>query len=171
MSLSTIDSTGLTPGGVAQGSLGTNVAGNGPAFSAYLNTTQNVSNGVITKVVLNAENFDTANAFDSTTNYRFQPTVAGYYQLQGCVTNGSGAAVNGYTNGRIYKNGAAYSSTASQQPSNGNYASAYCSSLVYLNGSTDYVEFYTDHSGFTTNPIGLVAGEWTYFTGFLARAA
>ena len=37
-----------------------------------------------TKIVFNAKEFDTANAFDSTTNYRFTPQVAGYYQFNSC---------------------------------------------------------------------------------------
>ena len=62
------------------------VSGNMPAFSAYLGTSQTVTTDVATKLQLNTEVFDTASAFDSTTNYRFQPTVAGYYQLNGNVS-------------------------------------------------------------------------------------
>ena len=57
---------------------------NGPTFSVYRNTTeQSVTSNVATKIQFNAEEFDTANCFDSTTNYRFTPNVAGYYLFQG----------------------------------------------------------------------------------------
>ena len=54
------------------------VSGNQPAFSAYQGTAQSVTSGVYTKIAFTVENFDTANAFDSTTTYRFTPLVAGY---------------------------------------------------------------------------------------------
>ena len=52
-----------------------------PAFSAYLSNNQSISGATWTKVNLNVKVFDTASAFDNTTNYRFQPTVAGYYSV------------------------------------------------------------------------------------------
>lgn len=58
--------------------------GYGPAFSAYRGgPNQALTTGTYTKVQLNIEEFDTNNNFDSSTNYRFTPTVAGYYQFQG----------------------------------------------------------------------------------------
>ena len=45
-------------------------AGTGPAFSAYGNITQNISNNTATKISFNLEEFDTNNNYDSTTNYR-----------------------------------------------------------------------------------------------------
>ena len=71
--IATISSTGIT----------TQVGA--PAFSAYNAGTQSVSANTDTKMIFNAENFDTANCFDSTTNYRFTPNVAGYYQLNASV--------------------------------------------------------------------------------------
>ena len=56
---------------------------NGPAFSAVNTGGQTFSNGTATKIQFGTEEFDTAGAFDSTTNYRFQPLVAGYYQFNG----------------------------------------------------------------------------------------
>ena len=53
-----------------------------PAFSAYSTTNQSIPQEVSTKIVFNAENFDTNNNFASS---RFTPTVAGYYQINGAV--------------------------------------------------------------------------------------
>lgn len=163
---------------INQNSLNQNVAGNGPAFHAYQNATQNISNGTITKILLQAESFDTNNNFNNTAStvggapaYSFLPTVAGYYQVWMQVTMGGPNGTNNYLNGYIYKNGSAWNQSASTQPPNGNYASAYCSALIYCNGSTDYIEFYTVHDNFVTNPQTTIATNWTYATGFLARAA
>ena len=44
---------------------------NTPAFVARVTTIQSLANDTFVKVQFNSENFDTASAFDSTTNYRF----------------------------------------------------------------------------------------------------
>ena len=48
----------------------------GPAFSAYQSSAQTLSSNTVTKIQFQTEEFDTANCFDSTTNYRFTPNVA-----------------------------------------------------------------------------------------------
>lgn len=145
---------------------------NGPAFFAYANSAQNMSNGTVTKVTLNAESFDTNSCFDSTTNYRFTPTVAGYYFVQGSTTMGGSNWSNAFNNGIIYKNGSAVLESASTQPTNGNYTSASVCGLVYMNGSTDYLEMYHLHAGASTNPLGIVTGPtWTFMCAYLARSA
>ena len=114
------------------------VSGNMPAFSAYTNTAQVISATTWTKVAFNTESFDTANAFDSTTNYRFTPQVAGYYQINSIPTaNGTTAS---FCRVAIYKNGVSYKvapytgvSTAYSMP---------ISDIIQLNGSTDYLEIY-----------------------------
>ena len=118
------------------------VSGNMPAFSVYQGTSQTISPAVFTKVQLNVELFDTANAFDSTTNYRFQPTVAGYYQINTTVR----IKINGTFNqmqGAIYKNGTAFTAQNwSWTFDASNYQSIPLSETIYLNGSTDYLELY-----------------------------
>jgi len=110
------------------------VSGNMPAFSAYQSSAQTLSNNTNTKIQFQTESFDTANAFDNTTNYRFTPLVAGYYQVTGSIAVGTSATTIQVS---IYKNGGEYSRAF--QPT-GNIAAT--TSLVYLNGSTDYLEIY-----------------------------
>ena len=67
---------------------------NTPAFLATLSADQSISNSTLTKVQFNTEVFDTNSNYDNATNYRFTPTVAGYYQLNLQLTldnNGDGA--------------------------------------------------------------------------------
>jgi len=138
--------------------------GAAPAFSAYSTAGQSVSNGVFTKIQLNAEEFDTNNNFDSTTNYRFTPTVSGYYFLNGQVeVSGAGA---GETVAAIYKNGSVAKSGIDITAT---VYGATVSGLIYLNGSTDYVELYV-YVPATRNLINSGA-QYNYFQGFLARSA
>jgi hypothetical protein len=143
------------------------VSGNMPAFSAYASSTQTgLTNGTFTKIVLNTKVFDTNNNFDSTTNYRFTPTVAGYYQINGTVS-GNATTTNGI-GGVIYKNGSVYLwSTASPTALN---QAANLSSLIYLNGSTDYIELYLYNGSGGT--ISTVSGSTNIqLSGCLMRAA
>lgn len=140
-------------------------AGTGPAFSAYLSgSNQSISAGTFTKVTLNAKEFDTANAFDSTTNYRFQPLVAGYYQVSGATTNNQttgGSLSSIYKNGSEFKRCSFVANTASG-------FTAPVSALIYLNGSTDYIELWT----YMTNAGNLTASAtFNYFQASMVRAA
>ena len=77
-----VGTTYLAGSSVTQAKLGTNVAGNGPAFYAYRTATQTgIASATFTKIQLNVELFDTNSNYDNVTNYRFTPTVAGYYQV------------------------------------------------------------------------------------------
>jgi hypothetical protein len=148
----------------------TQQAGSGPAFSVYSNASQTVTSATDTKVALNLENFDTNNNFDSTTNYRFTPTVAGYYQISGAIYGGSTSAIYA-ASAIIFKNGTpvAYGSSTvtSGAQSAQNSTVIY---LVYMNGSTDYLELYGNVTGAgVTSIVGDPA--LTYMTGFLARIA
>ena len=101
---------GLVAGGlpdttVTQPDLAAGVAGTGPAFSAYNSAGLTLTAATNTKMVFNVKTFDTNTNFDNTTNYRFTPTVAGYYQISAAVnfqTSGSPALV------QLWKNGATY---------------------------------------------------------------
>ena len=52
-----------------------------PSFSARISSNQTVSASTFTKMACATEDFDTDSKYDATTNYRFTPTVAGYYQF------------------------------------------------------------------------------------------
>lgn len=139
-------------------------AGTGPAFSAYPNTNQTVTSSTFTKIALNAELFDTNNCFDSTTNYRFTPTVAGYYQVNasmGFTGTVSRVIIDIYKNGSEYLRGTDILVT-------GNNVST--SSLVYCNGTTDYLEAFAFITGSGTLTI-VGNSVLTQFSGAMVRAA
>lgn len=143
---------------------------NAPAFSAYrTSSTQSVTAGQWTKVQCQTEEYDTASAYDNATNYRFTPQVAGYYQISGQVCPTGVPVTRGIT--AIYKNGTIHkigSDFVSDSTTAGRSA---VSALVYLNGSTDYVELYGFVSSVSGPGFGSSSGQDTYFQGVLVRPA
>ena len=118
------------------------VSGNQPAFSAYGNTNQTISNGVTTKVIINTKTFDTATAYDATTNYRFTPQVAGYYQVNAIVEAYAGGTPITVSNTYLYKNGSEVLRGSATTNSTNTEVYNNLSGLIYMNGSTDYLELY-----------------------------
>jgi hypothetical protein len=138
------------------------MGGVAPAFSAYLNSAQTPTNSTFTKVLFDAELWDTNSNFASS---RFTPTVAGYYQVNSTVNyslNNTTCLISIYKNGTEYKRG--NQETISTTGSNASNVSG----SVYCNGSTDYVEIYI----FQTTATALtVSAAQTYFDGCLVRGA
>ena len=153
--------TTASTGGVSQAMLASNVAGNGPAFSAYNSSATSLASGTNTQVLFATEDFDTNNNFASS---RFTPTVAGYYQLNSAISIAGGGGATEII-AIIYKNGALFKSGA-----DGGTASfrTVVSSLVYANGTTDYFEIYCYSGAARTTEASSSA---TWFNGTLVRAA
>lgn len=169
MAISTINSNSMGAASVLQPAVATGVAGTGPAFSAYLNSAQSLPNSTSTKVQFNAEEFDTNNNFDSTTNYRFTPTVAGYYQVNGlivCTALSSGY----YAQAQLFKNGSAAKYGVNTPSATNAYTRSNISALVYMNGTTDYLELYATQNSGSTNPLATGSID-SYFQAFLSRSA
>jgi len=143
------------------------VSGNMPAFRAYAaSVTTTVPGNTDTKVSLDTETFDTNNNFASS---RFTPTVAGYYQINGCVQ------IN-YWNGiifsaEIFKNGSVYALGGTSYPQTTGGVRANVSDIVYCNGSTDYVELYAYQYNASSSNVTATGTQSTYFSGCLVRAA
>ena len=148
---------------------GSTFAGTGPAFSAYLGGNQSVSSGVFTKININTETFDTASCFDSTTNYRFTPNVAGYYQVNASVRF-SGTNLT-ESSPAIYKNGAAVSFGPYAVVTGQSVLTSIATGLVYMNGTTDYLELYAYVVG--TSPVFsfINAANTALFSASMVRSA
>jgi hypothetical protein len=134
---------------------------NGPAFSAYQSSAQTPSANTNTKLQFQTEEFDTNSNFDNATNYRFTPTVAGYYYVNGALAVGSTACT---MSTYIYKNGSMFKS-GMQVPTSG---IASVGALIYFNGSTDYVEMYASISVSQALNANL---QYTYFQASMVRSA
>ena len=146
------NATGLPQAGLASG-----VAGNGPAFYAYQSSSQTISASTYTKINLQTEEFDTNNNFASS---RFTPTVAGYYQIGGGVyfnTVGSTNFCSFWKNSSILTRG----TQGALNESTG-------TTLVYLNGSSDYMELYAYNASAGTID---ASSAQTFMWGCLVRSA
>jgi len=160
--------TGISQGGLNDGIItqseiaNTGVAGNGPALITGTSNSVACTNGTSTKLTFSSVTTDTASCFSTATS-RYTPNVAGYYQVSataGSVSAWSAAAFNAT---RLAKNGVEFAGAVYSPSTNFNAASV--SALVYLNGSTDYIELYAQqNSGSTQNMQG-------NFTAVLVRSA
>jgi hypothetical protein len=140
------------------------MAMDGPAFSAYQSSGTSLSASTYTKVQFQTKEFDTNTNYDNATNYRFTPTVAGYYQINASVR----ATQIGEINAIIYKNGSSFKVGSDTQTTVTNNFSSIVSALVFLNGSTDYVEIYV----YSQNAVTSTAGQqYTYFQASMVRGA
>ena len=137
------------------------VSGNMPAFSAYPSSNQSVTSATFTKILFQTELFDTNNNFASST---FTPTVAGYYQFNGYLSPNT---ANNRILVNLYKNGTRVAVLSDTGDGSGNTSGG--STLVYCNGSTDYIELYGYIVG--TSPQWYGAIDSTYFSGCLVRGA
>jgi hypothetical protein len=125
------------------------LSGNAPAFYATMGTTQVMSAGATTKFILNTEIYDTNNNYDPTTNYRFTPTVAGYYQINFVCFASQASNLNTRYIISLYKNGTAFQRVISYNNTSGDYQGICLSTIVSMNGSTDYLEMYGNPSSQT----------------------
>jgi len=140
------------------------VSGNMPAFSAYMSAGQAFASGTMTKIAFDTKEFDT-NTNYNTSNYRFTPTVAGYYQITCGFRCDAGTLAEVLLN--LYKNGSEfkhfYDVSVTQYGLGG-------TALVYANGSTDYFEMYfAQYSG--TSKTSSTGSINTFFQGVMVRGA
>ena len=160
-----IGSTGqvlTVAGGVP--SWATAAAATGPAFRASRATTQSLSANTTTKMEFNSETFDTDGCYDPTTNFRFTPTTAGYYQV-GAMAYFYAASFD-YGRIYIYKNGSNVLETDPPPRASGSASPAF-THLIAMNGTTDDLEVYVRMPAAGTVGDGIVANN---FYAFWARS-
>jgi hypothetical protein len=142
---------------------------NAPAWIAYRATSdQSVTSATWTKFQANTESLDTASAFDSSTNYRYTATTAGYYQINGTVYV---SAASGLTavGAKLYKNGLPAITGTLCAPLSATEGCATISALVYLNGTTDYIELWGYGTG--TTVVFKAGADLSHFSGTMVRPA
>ena len=160
---SNVTTAKIADANVTQSKLAANVVGNGPAFRAWASTTTTIGKNSFTKVSLLSEDFDTNLNFSSS---RFTPSVSGYYLITGAIATNTANALALIAliakNGSIVSYGSGQVSVASVRSN--------VSDIIFLNGSTDYVELfaYQDSSG--TIIINNEAAQ-TFMSGCLIRSA
>ena len=134
------------------------------AFSAYLSANQSLTAATWTKAAFNTEDFDTNSDFD-TANDRFQPSIAGYYQINCSFAWLNGTSTAGLMefrkNGSMHRRGA-YTYHLGQNLDDYQLEG---SIMVYMNGSSDYFEAWAFNVGTSNILSGGVTN--SFFQGFL----
>jgi hypothetical protein len=155
------------------------VSGNMPAFSAYASGTTTISSGYSdTLISINTEEFDNGNGYNNTGStatlnglsvpaYSFCPNVAGYYQVNGSftLTQVKSCLILIYKNGNSFKQGVSAINSAVNNEYN---TSTNVTSLIYLNGTGDYIQLRANTP--TASTVGSGVAQ-TYFQAVMVRAA
>ena len=142
------------------------VSGNMPTFKVSRSPSQSLTGDTYTKIQFNVEEWGTANCFDSTTNYRFTPNVAGYYYFTLSVSTTNAGSINIYP--VIYKNNSFAINGMTGNGVAGVDNLYYATGMLYCNGTTDYIEGYC----YVGSTVGTNTGvSQTHFEGFLVRTA
>ena len=160
------------PAGVTIANAGTATGFGGtmtPAFEAKLASDMNVTDNAQTKVTCGTEVYDTDNAYDNSSNYRFTPQTAGKYYVYGGVGSITDTSKLKESRAMIYKNGSRYrTSTSDPRDNYGYHYNNYVAAVVDMNGSSDYVELYglTNKEGGTDCKITKSHEDSTYFGAY-----
>ena len=163
--------TSADSGTVTQTMLGTNVAGNGPAFLATMTSNQSVTTTTWTKLQFNNEVKDANSNYDPST-YKFTAPVSGYYQFNIVATVGVSSGTITLSGVGLYRGVGAGASSVYVYPY---LTSTTLNDGMIINGcaavyldANDYVETYGLILG--TSPSFKATGFQTAFQGFLVRA-
>ncbi len=131
-----------------------------PSFSAYKSAQQNGITGLV-KITWDSEEFDTNSNFDSTTNYRFQPTAAGKYLLTASI-HWNNAGANDDIILHLYEDGASIKYVA--ELADDTTPTMQITAIVNANGSSNYYELFTENvTRNTANLTGTITE--SYFMG------
>ena len=167
-------SSGSTPARLGIGSTGqvltvaggvptwaTAAGSSGPTFRAYRATSvQSLTINTATKIAFNAEDWDTDSCYDSTTNYRFTANKTGYYQFNTNISFDTTGTV-GRNRLWFYKNGSEVT-RLEDDPTPSAYGIMSGSALIYLNGTTDYVEVYMQLGAATLRDTGFGSAQVSF---------
>jgi len=168
LTLGTSGDTVSIPSGVTIANAGTATGfgdANTPAFRAIrTGSNQTISNATTTKIQFNGEDFDTDNAYDPSTNYRFTvPSGAAgkyFFHMSVLINSFSGGTGAGYyIKPMIYKNGSMV-----QQVQNYDFRAGakdmYGNVIVFLDlAVSDYIEGYIYNSSADSNSKDI--DDWT----------
>ena len=113
-----------------------------PAFLAHREADSAFSASTWTKVPYNTEEFDTSSDYDPTTNYRYTPSVAGYYHVDFNVRINYSGSASDQVFTTVRKNDVRIPIGQTIANVTGNWGRYGGSGMIYMNGSTDYLEVF-----------------------------
>ena len=165
--------TNLAAIGSSKEILGVNAAGNaleyaGPyLFSYYKSVSQTLTNSTVAKITFETSEYDTTGCFASS---RFTPNIAGYYKIDFTFAPSGGAGQQGLF-AYLRKNGVDYKTIQYYFASTTiiDDFSTVGAAIVYLNGTTDYIELFGQRTGSTGIVSFGISPMVTFISGFLLR--
>ena len=110
---------------------------NTPFFQARKTTTQSVAQNVTTVVLFDSEDFDDDGVYDPATG-KFEPSEAAYYYIFSQIafaTSGGNEQIQIYKNGTTVLQWSQFDGGSTE-----NHKAQQVQNIVYLNGTTDYVQ-------------------------------
>lgn len=140
-----------------------NPANNTIGFTAVMSANQSVNPNTSTKIQFDTTEFDTHGYFDKTTSFSYKPLVPGYYAFSATTTVDCVAGVSVAL--QVYKNNTEIRSTNNTSGAPAGTYSTIPGYVLYMNGSTDFVDIRVQHTDTLTRSIYSTAGR-TWFSGF-----
>lgn len=138
-----------------------------PMFKAKGGSNISLANNTWTKAAFNSESFDIGSYYDPSTNYRYTPLVAGKYFFYAKAYITWASAATEQIDIAFYKNGSLETQYGRYDAqTDGNYGHVGISSLIDMNGSSDYIEVYVRASTSTDAKL-YINGEHGEFSGYL----
>ena len=128
---------------------------NTPSFEVSLSSDQTLSGGVETLVAFDTIHIDTGNYF-STSTRRFTPQVAGKYYIYALAQQYTSGNTLSYITIRKNNVRRARFAVDNRSSANGTSNSHTVSTIVDMNGTTDYVDMYVSFNG-TGTPVRIAA--------------
>ena len=168
LKVASVSGSGAT--GVGQLSFGDAGGTNTPYFHAYLSgSDQSLSDNTRTKAQFNTELFDSANAYDNSTNYRFTPQTAGKYFVYASIRADEDGGDLSKIQNQISKNGSTVTGIGETaidfRTGGGTDTTVYSSGIVDMNGSSDYLEVFAQVDSVSGNSTEL-KNSGTYFGAY-----
>jgi len=150
----------------------TSIANKVGSFKVFLSVAQSIADNTVTKIQFADEVFDKEGWYDNVTNFRYTPQVAGQYMFG--VT--SGFAVDSaidIVQAEIHKNATAVAINREMSDLGGtNIIGESVTTMVDMNGSTDFIEFFTlQDSSPNASKNTLTSEENIFAYGFLVEPA
>jgi hypothetical protein len=146
------------------------VSANMPTFIAYQSVSQTgIPAASPTQITFTSVSYDTTGSYNTSTS-RYTPNVSGYYHVTTLVTFPDAGGTNGLAS-LIRKNGStvAWGST-SRGANNQIYAGSSASAIIFMNGTTDYLDV-AGYFATTTTGQTLASASQTYFQASMIRTA
>ncbi len=135
-----------------------------PVFYVYQAVAQTLSSGGPSKVSLDTTSFDNYGYWHADSR-KYIPLIPGYYQVSCGVGSGTNSTSGGII-AAIYKNGLWYTQGNLATGNSVNTPCSTASTIMYLNGSSDYLELYYYGPGSSFgSPASYPGASQTFLTG------